>query len=64
MGEFGGAALFLCAFNAVYGLSISVILKRFGSLTRTFIQTAAIVFNGEKRAIAAQAQMRALQPPA
>jgi len=29
----------------VYGLSISVILKRFGSLTRTFISTVAIVLN-------------------
>ena len=30
------------AFFAVYGLSISVILKQFGSLTRTFLNTAAI----------------------
>lgn len=44
-GGFGGAALGLCVFNAVYGLSISVILKRFGSLTRTFISTVAIVLN-------------------
>lgn len=29
-------------FNAVYGLSISVILKQFGAVTRTFINTAAI----------------------
>lgn len=29
-------------FYAVYGLSISVILKRFGAITRTFINTAAI----------------------
>ena len=32
------------AFNAVYGLSISVIIKQFGSVTRTFINTAAICF--------------------
>ena len=44
-GDFGGAALFLCVFSAIYGLSISVILKRFGSLTRTFISTVAIVLN-------------------
>lgn len=44
-GDFGPAALFLCIFSAVYGLSISVILKRFGSLTRTFISTVAIVLN-------------------
>jgi drug/metabolite transporter (DMT)-like permease len=42
---FGRAAFGLCVFNAIYGLSISVILKRFGSLTRTFISTAAIVLN-------------------
>jgi len=29
-------------FNALYGLAISVILKQFGSVTRTFINTAAI----------------------
>uniref|UniRef100_A0A6T8ZAV5 EamA domain-containing protein n=1 Tax=Haptolina ericina TaxID=156174 RepID=A0A6T8ZAV5_9EUKA len=29
-------------FYAVYGLSISVIIKQFGSVTRTFINTAAI----------------------
>jgi hypothetical protein len=42
---FGGAAFSLCVFNAIYGLSISVILKRFGSITRTFISTVAIVLN-------------------
>ena len=42
---FGGAAFSLCIFNAIYGLSISVILKRFGSITRTFISTVAIVLN-------------------
>ena len=44
-GQFSGSAFFLCLFSAVYGLSISVILKRFGSLTRTFISTVAIVLN-------------------
>lgn len=44
-GNFSGRAFFLCCFSAVYGLSISVILKRFGSLTRTFISTVAIVLN-------------------
>mmetsp|Transcript_58728 Transcript_58728/g.101166 ORF Transcript_58728/g.101166 Transcript_58728/m.101166 type:complete len:386 (+) Transcript_58728:144-1301(+) len=44
-GNLTSSALFLCLFSAVYGLSISVILKRFGSLTRTFISTVAIVFN-------------------
>ncbi|KAL1512131.1 hypothetical protein AB1Y20_005399 [Prymnesium parvum] len=29
-------------FNAVYGLTISVIIKQFGAVTRTFINTAAI----------------------
>lgn len=29
-------------FNAIYGLTISVILKRFGAVTRTFINTGAI----------------------
>ena len=31
-------------FYAIYGLSISIILKRFGAITRTFINTAAICF--------------------
>ena len=38
-------------FYAVYGLSISVILKRFGAITRTFINTAAIVFTAVLDAI-------------
>jgi drug/metabolite transporter (DMT)-like permease len=45
LGKFGWLAFLLCVFNAIYGLSISVILKRFGALTRTFISTIAIVFN-------------------
>jgi hypothetical protein len=32
-------------FNAVYGLSISFILKRFGAMTRTLVSTVAIVLN-------------------
>jgi len=44
-GDFTPKVLFLCCFSAVYGLSISVILKRFGSLTRTFISTIAVVLN-------------------
>eukprot|EP00634_Sargassococcus_sp_CCMP2135_P009426 CAMPEP_0198645632 /NCGR_PEP_ID=MMETSP1467-20131203/1347_1 /TAXON_ID=1462469 /ORGANISM="unid. sp., Strain CCMP2135" /LENGTH=312 /DNA_ID=CAMNT_0044381125 /DNA_START=128 /DNA_END=1066 /DNA_ORIENTATION=+ len=41
-GEVGGIQIFSMIFYAVYGLSISVILKRFGAITRTFINTAAI----------------------
>jgi len=44
-GEIGGAEVFSMFFYAVYGLSISVILKRFGAMTRTFINAAAIVLN-------------------
>lgn len=44
-GGFGQAAVLLCVFNAIYGLSISVILKRFGSLPRTFISCMAIISN-------------------
>lgn len=33
----------LIVFNAIYGLSISIILKRFGAITRTLISTLAIV---------------------
>ena len=33
---------FSMVFYAIYGLSISIILKRFGAITRTFINTAAI----------------------
>lgn len=44
-GDFTPKVFFLCCFSAVYGLSISVILKRFGSLTRTFISTIAVVLN-------------------
>jgi len=42
---FGSLGFWPCAsvvFYAVYGLSISVIIKQFGSVTRTFVNTAAI----------------------
>jgi drug/metabolite transporter (DMT)-like permease len=42
---FGKSAALLCVYSAFYGLSISVILKRFGSITRTFISCGAIVTN-------------------
>lgn len=42
---FGQSAALLCMFSALYGLSISVILKRFGSITRTFISCMAIISN-------------------
>lgn len=41
-GNVGGIQIFSMVFYAIYGLSISVILKRFGAITRTFINTAAI----------------------
>lgn len=42
-GDLGPMQLASVVFYAMYGLSISVILKRFGALTRTLINTAAIV---------------------
>ena len=39
-----GVQVFSMVFYAIYGLSISIILKRFGAITRTFINTAAICF--------------------
>lgn len=41
-GSFHFVQFFSILFYAVYGLSISIILKRFGAITRTFINTAAI----------------------
>lgn len=41
-GNVGFIQIFSMVFYAVYGLSISIILKRFGAITRTFINTAAI----------------------
>ena len=43
-GDIGGVQLFSMVFYAVYGLSISIILKRFGAITRTFINTVSICF--------------------
>merc|ERR1711924_430496 len=43
-GDVGGVQGFSMVFYAIYGLSISIILKRFGAITRTFINTAAICF--------------------
>ncbi len=43
-GDVGGVQVFSMVFYAIYGLSISIILKRFGAITRTFINTAAICF--------------------
>ncbi len=40
-GDVGGVQVFSMVFYAIYGLSISIILKRFGAITRTFINTAA-----------------------
>jgi len=42
-GDIGFSEVSLIIFSAVYGLSISVILKRFGAITRTFISTIAII---------------------
>ena len=36
-GDVGGVQVFSMVFYAIYGLSISIILKRFGAITRTFI---------------------------
>ena len=41
-GDISKAVVFSMVFYAVYGLSISIILKRFGAITRTFINTVAI----------------------
>ena len=41
-GDIGQIQVFSMVFYAIYGLSISVILKRFGAIARTFINTAAI----------------------
>jgi len=41
-GNVGLVQVFSMVFYAIYGLSISIILKRFGAITRTFINTAAI----------------------
>ena len=40
-----GAQVMSMVFYALYGLSISIVLKRFGAMTRTFINAAAIVLN-------------------
>jgi len=42
-GAIGFPEVSLIIFNAIYGLSISVILKQFGAITRTFISTIAII---------------------
>ena len=42
-GDVGGVQVFQW-FSMLSGLSISIILKRFGAITRTFINTAAICF--------------------
>ena len=41
-GAIGAVEVLSMVFYAVYGLSISIILKRFGAITRTFINTVAI----------------------
>ena len=41
-GDIGGIQVLAMAFYACYGLSISIILKNFGAITRTIIQTLAI----------------------
>ena len=43
VGQVEGIQVTSIVFNAVYGLSISIILKRFGAITRTFINTVAII---------------------
>ena len=45
-GEIGYKPVLAMLFYALYGLCISVILKRFGAMVRTFINALAIVFNG------------------
>lgn len=44
-GELGFKPILAMLFYATYGLCISVILKRFGAMVRTFINALAIVFN-------------------
>jgi hypothetical protein len=44
-GELGWRPVLAMVFYAVYGLTISFILKRFGALVRTFINAVAIVCN-------------------
>lgn len=41
-GNLGKVEVFSMVFFAAYGLSISIILKRFGAITRTFVNTLAI----------------------
>ena len=43
-GEIGSIQICSIIFYAIYGLSISVILKNFGAITRTLINTTAICF--------------------
>mmetsp|Transcript_15804 Transcript_15804/g.21283 ORF Transcript_15804/g.21283 Transcript_15804/m.21283 type:complete len:194 (+) Transcript_15804:588-1169(+) len=43
LGEFHAVQAMSVVFFAVYGLSISIILKRFGAITRTVIQTVAVI---------------------
>mmetsp|Transcript_11662 Transcript_11662/g.34723 ORF Transcript_11662/g.34723 Transcript_11662/m.34723 type:complete len:335 (+) Transcript_11662:173-1177(+) len=43
-GQVGSMQVLSMVFYAVYGLSISIILKRFGAITRTFINTVSICF--------------------
>ena len=45
-GELGYKPILAMLFYALYGLCISVILKRFGAMVRTFVNALAIVFNG------------------
>ena len=44
-GAVGAVQVLSMVFYALYGLSISIVLKRFGAMTRTFINAAAIVLN-------------------
>ena len=44
-GELGYKPILAMFFYALYGLCISVILKRFGAMVRTFVNALAIVFN-------------------
>lgn len=45
-GELGIKPILAMVFYALYGLCISVILKRFGAMVRTFVNALAIVCNG------------------
>ena len=45
-GELGYKPILAMLFYALYGLCISVVLKRFGAMVRTFVNALAIVFNG------------------